>query len=566
MKIESTDISVKKLLNGNFFSIPRFQRPYSWEIEQISDFWADVLASPGEGYFIGSMVVYSDKNEVLNVVDGQQRLTTISILLAAIRDGFKRIGSDDLATGLQRFIETKDTDNKDTYILKTETSFPFLQEYVFKSDAPEVTVDVGHEERAIQRAYNHFKTKVDGEIFKLVGGGTELGEDQKERCIERLKEIRDTVLSLNLILITLDNEDDAYLIFETLNTRGKDLSLSDLLKNHFAKLIKAKGDVDSSVLSWNKVIDTVNESSVDLDPDTFVVHYWQSKYDFVTKGKAFKKIKSHIGKENAKAELSEFVRDVKIWRGIFETEYYFSSKQSFDKSFRRSLEALRIFKVVQPMPGVLSLLRAASLKKVKPSKSVACLQNIEKFHFMFNAITQSRSSGGISGMYSSFGRQVFEAETSQDVIDCYQELKRKLQDRVPAESEFDVGFEQIYFTNSHTSQKALIRYILRKIAIHTGQPFLGETEDLTIEHLIPQSRIGKLSEQLVGSIGNLMLVDQETNNLLGTKTFEEKREILIERGYKLTPPLHEAKSLSEDVLKSSTEHLAQIARDEVWRI
>ena len=61
MKIESHDVSLEKLLQGNYFQIPKFQRPYSWEVEQINEFWSDVISNLGETYFIGSMVVYETK-------------------------------------------------------------------------------------------------------------------------------------------------------------------------------------------------------------------------------------------------------------------------------------------------------------------------------------------------------------------------------------------------------------------------------------------------------------------------------------------------------------------------
>ena len=89
MKIESRDRTVKDLLSSGYYVIPRFQRPYSWDIENISDFWADVAENQSE-YFIGSMVVYQLLGR-LGVVDGQQRLTTIMILLASLRDTLGKV-------------------------------------------------------------------------------------------------------------------------------------------------------------------------------------------------------------------------------------------------------------------------------------------------------------------------------------------------------------------------------------------------------------------------------------------------------------------------------------------
>ena len=97
MKIESRDVSLDELLTANYFFIPRFQRPYSWDDENINDFWSDISDNIGTNYFIGSMVAYKKGDNTLGVVDGQQRLTTITILLCTIRDHFEAIGAKDKA-------------------------------------------------------------------------------------------------------------------------------------------------------------------------------------------------------------------------------------------------------------------------------------------------------------------------------------------------------------------------------------------------------------------------------------------------------------------------------------
>jgi hypothetical protein len=126
LKIESKDTDIESLLTGSFFHIPRFQRPYSWDDENISDFWNDLIINKDDDYFIGSMVVFKKSKQQFGVVDGQQRLTTITILLCVIRDQFSKLGNDDLAKGLHQLIERKDRDNKSEYVLKTETSYSIL--------------------------------------------------------------------------------------------------------------------------------------------------------------------------------------------------------------------------------------------------------------------------------------------------------------------------------------------------------------------------------------------------------------------------------------------------------
>ena len=92
----------------------------------VEDFWQRPDREPG-GYFIGSMVVYIESDDCYGLVDGQQRLTTITILLAAIRNELRALSEEDEAKGVQTLIERKDLSNQERFVLETETSYPYLQ-------------------------------------------------------------------------------------------------------------------------------------------------------------------------------------------------------------------------------------------------------------------------------------------------------------------------------------------------------------------------------------------------------------------------------------------------------
>lgn len=148
MKIESKDTDIESLLDGSYFYIPRFQRPYSWDDDNINDFWDDVVVNKSADYFIGSMVVFKKAKQQFGVVDGQQRLTTITILLCVIRDYFLQLECGDYAEGIHQLIERKDRSNRNEYVLKTETSFPYFQEHIQKfDDSPDAEVQIKDEEK-----------------------------------------------------------------------------------------------------------------------------------------------------------------------------------------------------------------------------------------------------------------------------------------------------------------------------------------------------------------------------------------------------------------------------------
>ncbi len=139
MKIKPSDKDINTLLGSGFYVIPRFQRPYSWEAENILDFWNDTCVQSSEDYFIGSMVVYpeSEGSNRWYVVDGQQRLTTITILLCIVRDVMAEMDPN-LAQGIQGLIERRDINNKAQYVLYAETSYPYFQDHIQKFGEPDL--------------------------------------------------------------------------------------------------------------------------------------------------------------------------------------------------------------------------------------------------------------------------------------------------------------------------------------------------------------------------------------------------------------------------------------------
>ena len=151
------------MLGESFYKIPRFQRPYSWDHGNLEEFWNDTIVENESDYFIGNFVVYDDKS-VLAVVDGQQRLTTITLLLCALRNVLKEEGFSNLAKGVHNLIERPDIKNELYYVLQTETSYPYFQEYVQKFGTPASIPDVGPEEKLLKEAYDYLRGNLDSTV------------------------------------------------------------------------------------------------------------------------------------------------------------------------------------------------------------------------------------------------------------------------------------------------------------------------------------------------------------------------------------------------------------------
>lgn len=567
MKIESADQDIRTLLSAGYYKIPRFQRPYSWEHENIQDFWEDVIQDSSGDYFIGSMVVFKHGKQTFGVVDGQQRLTTITILLCVLRNHLEKLGFKNLANGVHGLVERRNIDNNPEFVLSTETSYPYFQDHIQKWGPPDVKVKPLQEEDNLKRAYEQLQELVAGVVESVLKDETIPEAKRKELASKKLTAVRDALLDLELVFIKLDDEDDAYIIFETLNTRGKDLSLSDLVKNHLTKHLRAKNSaIDQTKVKWKRILETVEGSSAEIDTDTFLHHFWLSKYDYLPAKKLFRILKKQVNKSQAKDFLNELVSDSEIYRSIHEASFRKWSKQ--ESSIVETLDALTLFRVRQQTPCVLSLLREYNNGKLKMRHLEDALIAIEKFHFFFTAVTSQRSSGGISGMYAALARRFWEAVDTQAAVVIIKDLKTKLRDRVPSREEVAVLFPKIIYTDTVTKQRALVKYILCSFHKRHSHAVTVDYDHMTIEHLVPQSLIGSdgYDDLIIGQLGNLILVPEKLNAKLKNKAFKEKRKILVDAGVVLPQEIKKADHWTPKEISARTEGMVKVAYETIWKI
>ena len=541
MKIEADDKEIQDIFSLGIFKIPRFQRPYSWGKAEVENFWDDIINDVTDSYFIGSMVVYQTRKPHFGIVDGQQRLTTITIVLSVIRDAFAKLGDTNLAKGIHRYIERPNNDFVDEFVLDTETSFPYLQTHIqsFEESPSKINFDcdVGAEEANLKLAYELLSNKLEDYIPQISEDSSQRDLFTFDNSIIKLRTLRDKFLSLKLVFIQLDNEDDAYLIFETLNARGRDLRTSDLVKNLLLKTIKSSNTAyDSPKQAWNKLVKGFDDISENDVIDAFLLHYWISKQEYTTDKKLFACIKSYISKapNNAKSLLESISASSINYCEMLSPENSTWTKEQFE--VKLSLEALNSFKVKQQSSFVLSLLSAYKERKVTLKQLKNMLNKIEHFHFVFNAITQQRSSGSVATMYSQHAIDLSNAKNSDEVQKILTSLSRKLETKLPSYEEFEVKFLELNYLSNKTKNKSIIKYALRRLVGNNSNGLDINHDNLTIEHLIPEARIKTgLEGEIVGSIGNLILTDSSTNgHALKDKSITEKIALLTQTGFPLS--------------------------------
>jgi hypothetical protein len=546
----------------DYYLIPRFQRPYSWDKANLEDFWRDVVYDNDMGYFIGPMVAWHEKDSSLRrLVDGQQRLTTIAIIFAALRDAFVGLGQTNLAAGVHRYLEKANRDNVLSYTLQAETETPYLDRGIF-SDPPELGLSPQtEEEKALHQAVRQIRALIAEEV-----------EKRTSSPVIWLTELRDRLLGLTVIWVENRSEDDAYILFETLNSRGRDLEVVDLLKNLLFNHLRGKGNprADSVRDKFNSMRATVDGAgSAQLDVNRFILHWWLSQREYVAQRKLFRAIKSSV-KTPAQANLTfkSLIQDVVFYRYALDPGY---RDWPFEEArVRHSLEALAEFRVIQPAPLLLSLLRArlGSGTPLKVAPLAATLQTIERFHFQYTVVSQLSSSGGTSEMYAKAARDVFAAPNPDKRALALKDIREKLVDRRPARDQFVADFAtRFVLTAKNTRDSKLIRYVLVTF-LRTLHPETN-LDLLTVEHIVPQSQIGRagLSESVVGSIGNLILVSNALNGKLDDRDFAAKKQILGSEGlpYDIGGVLANA-SWGPAEIEARARLLGELAYDVIWKL
>ncbi len=560
LKVTPVSRTLVDVLKGNFIKIPRFQRPYDWDRDNLTEFWADLKDRSEPEYFMGSLVSFGDLKEknLTSLVDGQQRITTITIMLATIRNALDGLQEDGPATAIHELIETRDLDNKARYVLEHDPGDRYFQ-FAVQARRPDLKVKPeGVQQNSLQAAQRYLDSALRAELKE---------KGAKEEVVTYLKHLRDCLLQMHFVSIELADEDDAYLIFETLNTRGKDLRPSDLLKNHFMRLLpaKAKG-VDQTKNLWGDIINALDTKSVSLDTDSFLLHYWLSHKNSVSKANLFLKYKADITKANAKASLENLRSAATTYvRCMSPTDVKFAKEE---RSLQESLQALRIFGVAQAAPLMLALMTQYEGKVISLKTTRSAFDAIEKFTFQFNALTQSRGGGGVSAMYAKIAQQTMGCTTPQAFTPILSEMKEKFRERVPDLAEFTLPFARINFRNDYVRDRNLVRYVLTKLARYFGMPEEIDLSMLTIEHIMPQSQGDFTGDAFdVGAIGNLIFINETLNGKVADKPFKEKMKIFADSAnVYMDEFLRKSAKWDEQSIADRGVMLAELGHSKIWRI
>ena len=247
--------------NGKAYRVPPYQRDYAWTQQEWEDLWNDVVdlrGDPASRHYMGALVVQAHGDREFLVIDGQQRLATISLLALAVIGKLRRMADQgaaedrnrERATELRnRFIGEKDPASlvESSRLRLNETDDPFYQDSLVQLGDPLNPRGLPRSNALLWNCFRYFSEQID-----------ELEVDAGNAGEEKAKILSETVARrLLFILITADDELNAYTLFETLNARGLELTTTDLLKNYFFSKVRAGTDVAALKRRWQALIATV---------------------------------------------------------------------------------------------------------------------------------------------------------------------------------------------------------------------------------------------------------------------------------------------------------------------
>ena len=522
MNVEAHSQQIKQVLTKGKFFIPEYQRQYDWTDTNLNTFIEDINENnEDENYFIGHMVCEGNYNgNEFNVIDGQQRITTITIILSALRDEFFNRGLDKFANGIhKKFIFSTDVEENEFVILDNKMPYPILQRYV-QSLPDKKDTSVTPQKSGEKKIANAYKKFID-EFSKM---------DE-----EQLKSFRDKILNLEVIFVAVDDEVDAFTIFETLNAKGKDLTPLDLIKNKVFKNYSKEPHVDEPNDSWKKIVANIENSSM-----KFLNNFWASRYKKVSDRKIYKEFSNATKSNDPDFEFNynKFVKDLLDDSENYEKIIY-PKKEDWEKDEFKiyiSLNAINIFNVKVANAMILSILREYKLKNISLKYCEKALFSIEKFHYLNNAICSLRSSG-LDTMYSRISRDLYNAKDRHTKHNCIDQMVENLENRKPDLEKFKANIDDklYYFKGSKIGekQKKLVKYTLERIEYSKHSSNI-DFLDTSIEHIYPEkAKIDKwpnaIDKEKVKNIANLTLLDKGLNSEIGDKSYSNKKQTILEK-------------------------------------
>lgn len=540
--------------NGLRYEIPKFQRDYTWEAEHWDDLWQDIralLANEDNEHYMGYLVLQTSNNKEFQIIDGQQRLTTMSLLILSTLKCLK----DLVDSGIE-------AENN----LKRKNSL--LNSYIEYVDP--VTLISNNKLKLNRNSDDYYKQHL-VLLKELPLRNTNASEKHMRECFnwyyDRIKKEFNTGESLaafidNIVdklfftVIEVTDQLNAFKVFETLNARGVQLSSADLLKNYLFFVVDETkphiSEIEELENIWSKIVGKLGEQKF----EDYLRYYWNSIHKSVGKKNLFKTIKGNI---KSKDQVFELIRNLNDTADIYlaiqnpEDEFWRDKPE-----IRKSLKELKLFQIRQINSLFLSAVRNLEIENFKKLAKICSV-----ISFRYNII---------GGLNPNAQEDVYNT-VALKILSNKQFEVADFQTIYVSDLNFENDFSTKEFKNTTRNHK-IVKYILSKIEVYQHRNEIDPESDLfTIEHILPENADDTWGNftfeeinRSVYRIGNLTLLEKKLNREADQKAYVEKIVLFAQSNSELTKTLPDNfNTWNEDKLAARQRELAKHAKA-IWKI
>ena len=570
MNFKPDEKNIRSLLKSSCqFIIPRFQREYSWDKKNYQEFFEDMINNlvvdegniKDDQYFLGTMLFVGNFTEKpdkpIEVIDGQQRLTTITILFSVLSDRFRELGEDTLSKQLFNYIMTTDDDGNEVRVLQSKSSYPYFVYYIQDREKTIDALPNTEEENCIQETYEYFLQQTSENALKKLLK-KRMGDDivQSFSHLEILKALRDQVLGCTFISIAAADKDQANKIFAILNAKGKRLAYIDLIKNKIFEELKDGVDGTFAEESWDEIKKLLNSGAETIGMATFFRHYWISKYRRCNASVLYDNFNKTIAKkkETYKEFLRDLVNNAKNYVKIINPNRadYNNRKEYF--WLVQSLSTMnKTFNVVQTRIALLALYDVKERNLISTAQFKKAIITMENFHFAFTAICSMRTNN-LEAIYSRFAIDLRKCTNKQETSKVIEErLITPLEKLYPKYNSFKAGFGELIYSKKDLPINVKTKYAVYKLNCYFSSKEIFE-DDGSIEHIVSET-----AGENALNIGNLILLEQELNREAGERDYLGKVYYYKKSNYDwIQKFVKENDAWSEEKIRDRAEKLADI--------
>ncbi len=536
---------ILEYLSKGPYYIPDYQRDYAWdEKNEIKELWEDISTVHREKikeFFMGQIVLHHDiENEKQYIIDGQQRTITLTLLFLALRNSFMALSqksNDNADKQVQKInaslgLIDKDDNEHKLFLGETDNLF-FFDKILFGShESIELLKPKRKAQKNLVRGYMYLYEKIAAYL------GEEKPLDEK---VEKLKDLYSTISKeLCVLSIETTDESEAFMIFETLNARGRDLETSDLLKNYFFRI--SKTNLDTVKKNWQVIATEFENESI----TNYIRCIWNSQHSFEREKMLYRQITNEYKTPKACLELSKLMLDGKdMYLSMVDPEnkhcFPSGSGKQVLESILLDLADLKI-KTYYPLILAYYLQNKDNGAKDLVSDLIKIASAIETLIFRDIVICKN-SPNTYEVTFAEIAKKITDMSvtSTDEIVDLLKQASVK-------DAEFEAGFS-IYAEKDTPQGKSKIRYILRKIINSEAKEMVikRNNSEVHIEHIMPVTKgEWKISnedhDENLWKIGNLTLLDFEINEEIKNALFDKKSQEYRKSEIKMTKELGDTHS------------------------